>query len=160
MKMLQSLLALAVLALVLAPLAFAQTMEGSGHAVYVTQSAKKSPMPDGRMLVNNHVSGVLIADDTSSPFHLATHDCTGAYVAAAEGGPPQAQGSSCAAIDADGDIWWLAFTNLDGEGGGEWHILGGTGKFEGMEGSGTTDLLSASPDGRTTIRWTGSWTMK
>ena len=160
MKMLNSLLALAVMALVLAPLALAQTMEESGHAVYVTQSDKKMPMPDGRMLGSNHIAGVLLADDPSSPLHLATHDCTGSYVVAAEGGPPQATGSSCAAMDADGDIWWLAFTNLNGDGEGEWHILGGTGKFEGMEGSGTTEVLSSSPDGRTTIRWSGSWTMK
>lgn len=153
----KSMFSLAVMIFFVVSLAQAQSVEGGGYVVYVPQSTEISKMPDGSAMATYHNAGVIISDDTSAPFHLATHDCTGTDIIGADG-RPQATGSSCAARDADGDVWWLAFTNVDGT--NKWHILGGTGKYTGMKGGGTTELAAASPDGRVTIRWTGTWTMQ
>lgn len=154
MTRLTLLFALAMLLLV--PAAYAQSMEGGGYVVYVTQSANRTPMPDDGMMVSFHNAGVIVADDTSTPFHLATHDCTGTSLFGA-GGALQASGSTCMARDADGDAWWLSFTDHGDH--NEWRITNGTGKYAGMEGGGTTEVVGAAPGGRVTIRWTGRWTM-
>jgi hypothetical protein len=38
--------------------------------------------------------------------------------------------------------------------------MGGTGKYEGITGGGTTTPLAQMADGRTAITWDGHWTMK
>ena len=45
----------------------------------------------------------------------------------------------CDAIDADGDTWWLSFA-AGGENISAWKVGGGTGKYEGMTGAGTTRI--------------------
>ena len=53
---------------------------------------------------------------------------------------------------------WIWFWN--GADGGEWGIINGTGKFEGMTGGGTSVPEAADPDGRFAIRWEGTFNMQ
>jgi len=49
------------------------------------------------------------------------------------------------AIDKDGDIWWLWWS--DSAAGNPWGVISGTGKYEGMTGGGTTVTDVQLPDG-------------
>jgi len=63
-----------------------------------------------------------------------------------------------ACVDADGDMWWISYSNnLDT---GRYQILEGTGKFAGMEGEGSVEFLLNLPVGRLVLRWDGSWIMQ
>lgn len=48
----------------------------------------------------------------------------------------------------------------NGPDGNTWGFTGGTGKYEGITGGGTTTTLAQMADGRTAITWDGTWTMK
>ena len=61
--------------------------------------------------------------------------------------------------DKDGDLWWLSWRDYDGTA-NKWTITGGTGKYQGMTGTGSVTVMMQSADGRTVNRWQGSWTMK
>jgi hypothetical protein len=64
----------------------------------------------------------------------------------------------CDAVDADGDRWWIWWNNTPES--NRWGFIGGTGKYEGIKGGGTTTPLAQMADGRAAITWNGSWTMK
>ena len=64
----------------------------------------------------------------------------------------------CDAVDADGDRWWIWWNNTPES--NKWGFIGGTGKYEGITGGGTTESLAQMADGRAAITWDGHWTMK
>ncbi len=146
---------LAVLAVVTTPLS--AQMSGEGTVTYVPVVMEMSPRPDGTMLQYAHQKGVVVATDPSVPLHLNAQDCVGATVVTAEGMVVQGHGS-CFGTDASGDMWWIWYsTHSDGS--GTWGFMGGTGKFEGIEGGGTTQSNPPTADGRLHITWDGSWQM-
>jgi hypothetical protein len=71
---------------------------------------------------------------------------------------PDEDNGVCVAVDKDGDAWWLSYANKGED--RKWNVVSGTGKYAGMTGSGTTKLLATTPDGRTTISWSGAMRMK
>ena len=132
------------------------SMTGGGTLTFGQNSPEIVELADGRSLLRTSNSGVYVADDPTGPFHLATQDCRGTVVIGTDDSPPINRGY-CDCVDADGDVWWISYTNnLDT---GSWRILGGTGKFAGMEGGGSTEFLLNLPDGRLVLRWDGSWEM-
>ncbi len=135
----------------------AQEMSAAGYATYIQTGATSTPLDDGRARVDATIAGYVMTDDPTNPFHLVAQDCASTNLVAADGSVERSSGY-CASRDADGDMFWIWFWNSAE--GGEWGLINGTGKFEGITGGGTSEGVAADPDGRFAIRWTGAWTMR
>ena len=130
------------------------TRTGGGTITFGPNEPEMIALANGRSLLRLRQSGILLDDDPDSPFHLATQDCQASMVVAADGSTEITRGH-CDSVDADGDIWWISFLNTsDGQ---TYETPGGTGKFAGLEGRGTTAAQVQLPDGRSTVRWDGRW---
>jgi len=140
-------------ALILASVA--QAAEGSGSATYVTTWSETTKLPGGRALQRAHFKSVIIVDKGDALFHLQPQDCSGSVALGADGKAEDSAGA-CSAVDKDGDTWWISYHN--GPQGNVWTILGGTGKYKGMKGGGTSVDLVLTVDGRLVNSWKGSWT--
>ena len=143
--------------LVLAQSAPAAEIKASGSVSYVTVSSEADELADGRTLVRSTSKGIVRADDPTVSVHLSSQDCSGTDLIAAEGNFVLGQGY-CDGVDKDGDVWWIWWRNSEQE--NVWGFLGGTGKYEGIEGGGTTAIETRLPDGRMSIRWQGTWQTK
>ena len=115
-------------------------------------------LPDGQPAMRTHQRGTVLAEDESSSIHLSSQDCFGTMLLNADGSAAPGYGY-CDGIDRDGDMWTIWWKNETGEG-SVWGYLGGTGKYVGVEGGGTTQNVLRSPDGRMVITWKGKWTLK
>jgi hypothetical protein len=130
--------------------------KGSGTVTYAPAKVTTEKLTDGSMMQRSHIMGIVLADDPSNSIHLASQDCFGTTLIAADG---SANGHGyCDAVDADGDRWWIWWNNTPES--NRWGFIGGTGKYEGIKGGGTTAPLTQMADGRTAITWNGTWTMK
>ncbi len=159
MKM-KRLATIAIFGLMIGGLAAAPATAGeetsSGTVTYVPVDMEMMEMPDGSMMQRSHIKGIVLANDSSSSIHLASQDCFGTTVIAADG---TATGNGyCDGVDADGDLWWIWWHNSPEK--NIWGFMGGTGKFMGVKGEGTTTPMVQMADGRTAISWNGTWTMK
>jgi hypothetical protein len=147
----------AVLFLALAPGSQAQERSDSGDFSFVTASSEEMPLGDGQVLMRVVQSGMVFADDPASPLDRSATTCSGSTVM---GVPAQATVVSghCDMVDADGDVWtaWYA-GNQDG---GDWGFMGGTGKFEGVEGDGTFSAGVQWADGRGINSWKVTYTLR
>jgi hypothetical protein len=129
---------------------------GSGTVTYAPAEVENTQLPDGGMIQRSHIMGIVLADDASNSIHLASQDCFGTTVVP-DGGTAIGNGY-CDAVDANGDRWWIWWHN--GPDSNTWGFMGGTGKYEGITGGGTTESLAQMADGRAAITWDGHWTMK
>jgi hypothetical protein len=141
------------------PVAIAQAADVKVDATmtFVTVSNETSRLSDGRTIMRFHQKGIIRASDANSPFNLSPQDCVGTIVTDKDGKSFQGAGS-CDAVDKDGDIWWLWWS--DGAEGSPWGVIRGTGKYEGMTGSGTTVTDVQLADGRSSITVKGTVTLK
>ena len=135
----------------------AQSGSGGGTVTYIPAHQEKMELADGTMMVHQHLKGVVLAEGASVPFHMSSQDCIGSNIMDAEGMLIDGYGH-CRGIDADGDVWFIWYHNSPD--GNSWGLMGGTGKFEGIEGGGTTQANPPTADGRLVITWEGTWTMK
>ena len=141
------------------PFTLQAQLQGSGHVSYHELFSTSAPGKDETTIQRAINRGTIISDDTAVPFHLATQTCSGTNVLGKQGQPLESHGS-CDMVDADGDIWWLSYHN-QANGENTWQITGGTGKYKGMKGGGTTTPLFMSSDGKMlSISYEGKWTMK
>ena len=149
--------ALLIAALVAAPSAVAQgESKGDGTVTYVPTRTEAVEQPDGTMLQHSVLRGVVLANDPSVPFHLSPQDCPGTNLIGADGTPIRGHGY-CVGVDRDGDVWWIWWLLSPDK--NTWGFLGGTGKYVGIEGGGTTETLAQTPDGTLVISWEGTWRM-
>ncbi len=125
----------------------------SGRNVFYPQWSETYDLPNGQKLIRTHGSGFGIGPN-GSPFALTNLNCRGTVHASAEG-VPQSMTGHCDAIDAQGDTW-AAWYAGDGQN-GRWGFMSGTGKFKGVEGSGTYKSEAQWPDGKWTSTWEGSY---
>lgn len=131
--------------------------EVSGSATYITLDRQMSPLPNGSAVVTTTSKTVIVADDETIPFHLAEQITVGTAVVDSEGNVITGSGYGHA-IDADGDVMYISWRVT--EGGSEWDFVSGTGKYEGMEGGGTSENIYMNGNGDQVIRWHGKWTKK
>ena len=143
--------------LMLGGAAGAETYELSGASTWNPESVSTMTLPDGRILTRQTLRGTAIADDPNTPLSMASQDCMFTTVTAADGKSFNT-GGSCDGVDKDGDVYWAVGTAS--EEGGTWRYIGGTGKFEGLEGGGTYQLALEWPDGKVMATWDGKATMK
>ena len=134
-------------------IAHAEGMRGEGQVVYVEHESEEFELRDGRRGLRVHNKGVVTSDRREIPFHMGTQDCLGTTVVSADGSIASS-GGYCDGIDRDGDVWLISWYN------GYWTFLGGTGKYERIEGGGTTRQGPPKADGRTVVLWEGEWRME
>ena len=116
-------------------------------------------LPDGRTIRRIMFSVGVTADDHSSPWHLGSQDCLATYMFAADGSQIGGRGA-CDFVSPEGDLWWLTFEASGSTDPVQWKGLGGTGKFTGIEHSGTTVTNAEWGDGKVIGRWEGTMTKK
>ncbi|HEX9906299.1 MAG TPA: hypothetical protein VGA77_15195 [Propylenella sp.] len=139
------------------PAGLAAEMNTSGAVTYVMVSSETAQLPGGRTATTFTQKGMIHDSDPASPLNLSAHDCTGTLVSGGEGAGASGAGY-CVAVDKDGDAWWLWWTS-DAATGGTWGAIMGTGKYEGITGSGTTTYDAGLPD-RSVIAYAGTLTLK
>lgn len=137
----------------------AKEVKGSGTGSYVQISAEETPLANGGKVVHTIAKGTLICDDPANSMHLATQDVAGTFVYNADGDMIKGTGYADG-VDLDGDTWTLQWNLVDDFSGNNWVHIDGTGKYAGIQGSGSTVNLVIHSDGRQVIRWEGVWTMK
>jgi len=135
----------------------AQTYELKGQSTWSPVSASTVTLEDGRTVTRQILSGTALNHDPNTPLSFASQDCMFTTVTAADG-KSFSSGGYCDGIDKDGDVYW-AIGNAN-ENGGKWYYLGGTGKFEGLEGGGTYQMALEWPDGKVMATWDGTATIK
>jgi hypothetical protein len=150
-------LIIAILAATPVTAAQAANVKVDATVTYVTVSNDSSKLSDGRTVMRLHQKGIIRASDAKSPFNFNSQDCVGTVVVGKDGKSAQAAGY-CDAIDKDGDVWWLWWS--DSAAGNPWGVISGTGKYEGMTGGGTTLTDVQLPDGSVSITVKGDVVLK
>ena len=135
----------------------AQERSHSGDFAFMTTASEEMPLSDGQVLMRVVQSGMVFADDPASPLDRTATTCTGSTVMDATGRATVVSGH-CDGVDADGDVWTIWYGG--DEDGGDWGYMGGTGKFEGIEGGGTFSAESQWSDGRGINSWEGTYTLR
>ena len=87
---------------------------------------------------------------------MTEHDCLGGSIIGPNGDTGNGAGY-CDGIDKDGDVYFIWYRNDGAD--RRWGFLGGTGKFAGVDGGGTTEVVGGTPHGRVVVKWQGKWTM-
>lgn len=146
----------AVLVALLTSVAVAETKSATGLLAGTQEVLASIPLADGTVAKRVMFSISVMADDPTSPFHLASQDCFATYIFSANGEPLGGRGS-CDGISADGYVWWIAI-ELRADGAVNWVNRGGTGRFAEIEASGTTSTLAEFSDGKVIARFEGTYT--
>ena len=137
--------------------ALAETYELKGASTWNPVSVDTVELADGRTMTRQVLNGTAIAENPDTPLSRMSQDCMFTTVTAADG-KSFSTGGYCDGVDTDGDVYWAVGTAT--EKGGTWHYIGGTGKFEGLEGGGTYQIAHEWPDGKVMATWDGTATMK
>lgn len=145
MRTLLTLSIVATAAFALTGAAHAQPAESSGTAVYVPTMTHTTDLPDGGAITRLHTKGYVMSDDAENPFRDSGQNCMGSGIGDVMNG-------YCDAVDGDGDMYWISWHN--GPDGNTWRLIGGTGKFAGLSGGGTSTAYPPSADGQYRIDWT------
>ena len=107
----------------------------SFHGPHMNEEILKQK--NGLVLISNNQRGVFISENPESPFYDATWLASGTTIKNDEG---KTLGDIMLSetIDPEGDVVWIVHTWWYAEGGGLYKIIGGTGKWEGIQGEGKT----------------------
>lgn len=116
--------------------------EASGR--YATHNGQEiaQELADGSTMLVSHYTQITFADDRSHPLDNVSSDCVGRFHTAADGALISGDGM-CSGVDPDGNsasFWWRvekAGTADCPDLCGAWGYFNGTGKYQGIEGSGT-----------------------
>jgi hypothetical protein len=140
----------------------AEEIAFSADQVFKREPLKIMELPNGTIVVRQVFSGFFLADDPKNPLHLSQLSCIGSF-SGKEMGPNgflvSWTGSGfCDLADADGDLAWTVWQGKTGVGTARY--IGGTGKYEGLEGSSEWKDGHIWPDGTWTNRISGTIRMK
>ena len=137
--------------------AAAAEVAGSGTVTYIFRHLGDRPIAGGNALGQDHLKAIILADDPTNPLNMTEHDCLGGSIIGPNGDTGNGAGY-CDGIDKDGDVYFIWYRNDGAD--RRWGFLGGTGKFAGVDGGGTTEVVGGTPDGRVVVKWQGKWTMQ
>jgi len=137
--------------------ATAAEMNVSGTLDLIPLSQDAAKLANGSTLLNITTKGVARENAASGAIDFAAQDCAVTVLVSADG-QSQTGGGHCTATDKDGDTWWLSFMLT--ESGSNWTVMGGSGKYEGMTGGGTTTVDARFSDGRFAEHYEGTVTLK
>jgi hypothetical protein len=127
----------------------------SFHGPHVVTATQK--LANVLVLVANSQSGVLISENPESPRHNATCFDRVTTIKKSEG---KVLGDVMLLedTDVDGDVVWLYHEWWYGQGPGRYEFLGGTGKWEGIAGLGTTlGMVQRRADDHYMPTWEMHW---
>jgi hypothetical protein len=96
---------------------------------------ESNELADGTTLSTLRLSSVHVSEDTSSPLHLAAGECSGA--------------------DRDGDVYNEQWNLAPGAEKGSWKLVGGSGKYAGISGSGWWQVIM-SEGKMAAVQWVGT----
>lgn len=137
--------------------AAAAEVASSGTVTYIFRHLGDRPIAGGNALGQDHLKAIILADDPTNPLNMTEHDCLGGSIIGPNGDTGNGAGY-CDGIDKDGDVYFIWYRNDGAD--RRWGFLGGTGKFAGVDGGGTTEVVGGTPDGRVVVKWQGKWTMQ
>lgn len=108
----------------------------------------------GTTLATMRITSVIVSDDPSAPYHLASGECIGTFLTTPDG--KTRAGGSCARKDKGGDVLNEEWVSTDGAGGkGTWKNVGGTGKY--ASAAGTAQWEFTQLQGKmAAVRWFGA----
>jgi hypothetical protein len=152
------------MAAILAMPALAAAQETTGRYATHDGTTTVREMPDGSQVQVAHYSQISFAADKGHPLDNKSADCMGRFHIAA-GGALLSGSGTCTSFDAEGStasFWWRIdkVDTRDCAGAcGAWGYYAGTGKFEGIKGSGTFHRDTMFPNGSSGT-WKGEATVK
>jgi hypothetical protein len=114
---------------------------------------ESNELADGTTLSTLRLSSVHVSEDTSSPLHLAAGECSGALTTTPDG-KTQGQGY-CMRKDRDGDVYNEQWNLAPGAEKGSWKLVGGSGKYAGISGSGWWQVIM-SEGKMAAVQWVGT----
>lgn len=123
----------------------------SGMVEYAAPEVEKTEL-GGTTVLDFRMPGT-IAGDVDEMSEQVQHVCFGT-MSQTEGGGIGHGAGYCVQTDADGDVWWITWKGVPGD--TAWNMAGGTGKYEGVSGSGTTTLVTQNDDGSSVVRYEGT----
>lgn len=108
----------------------------------------------GTTLATMRITSVIVSDDPSAPYHLASGECIGTFLTTPDG--KTRAGGSCARKDKGGDVLNEEWVSTDGAGGkGTWKNVGGAGKY--ASAAGTAQWEFTQLQGKmAAVRWFGA----
>ena len=125
----------------------------SGHNINNVLLFETNELADGTTLSTMRLSSVHVSEDASSPLHLAAGECSGALTTTPDG-KTQGQGY-CMRKDRDGDVYNEQWNLAPGAEKGSWKLVGGSGKYTSMSGSGWWQV-TMSQGKMAAVRWVGA----
>jgi hypothetical protein len=120
-----------------------------------TVERKRKVVKPGVVLIDNHKNGVVISDNTNSPWHNATYYAHGSILADADGKFIR-QVAFCETIDPDGDVTWSILWEPS-PGKASYHFIVGTGKWKGIAGEATITGKTGRADDHTMPTYKMRW---
>jgi hypothetical protein len=120
------------------------------HTIYstVTKPPEELVLPSNQTInVHGQTRSIIVDDKTGE---TSVEWCTGENHTDAAGKPTVGAGY-CTVFYDDGDVGWISYTTTAADQ-ISWTVMGGTGKYAGATGSGTTTVVSRRSDGAS---WTG-----
>jgi hypothetical protein len=120
-----------------------------------TVERKRKFVKPGVILIDNHKSGAIVSDNTSSPWHKASYYAHGSILTDAEGKFIR-QVAFCETIDPDGDVTWSILWEPS-EGKATYHFIVGTGKWKGIAGEATITGTQRRADDGTIPSYKMNW---
>ena len=129
----------------------------SGRSAYHTERSSYE-LPNGDTMLYLRFDGVQFNDQSNDPSHRAHQACHATCLVSGSllpTSPAKCRGY-CAAVDSEGDVWWIQWDRLI-EGGGTWSYLGGTGKYEGVRGGGDWTAEGLQGPNMVSNSWRRTW---
>lgn len=124
----------------------------------VTKLGERETLPNGAVIEVGQTSYTAIVNDNTG--EQASQYCNGdAWLDSA--GAPTHMVAHCTIFYDNGDLAWVSYTGTTNDAPLTWTVLGGTGKYAGATGTGTSKRVSMRGDGYSgTYKATGTITTK
>lgn len=129
----------------------------TGTTIWVETSSEGTELANGHTVKRTTNEGISLSDDPKSVFHNAKQISSGSDIYDAAGELLGSYGYGEIRV-SDGDLAFYSYSNSP-ETDAVWTIIGGTGKFAGITGGGTSEAVHMG-EGRQVHRWKGSWKLK
>lgn len=132
---------------------FGQTVTVSGRTAFVPLSSETIEIAEGHSFTKVNATGIVMTDNPDALINNSSASCSWTTDNTSGAGA-----GYCDNVDLDGDLWWN-WIQWTVDGAQTFGFLGGTGKFEGIEGNGTYGNILL-PDGKIIVPWEITYELK